>query len=265
MDNSEKPQGTSEMSGQNAWEPEQVWLWAFANILLRRRYLILALPLATGFFTGILSLQSPREYRASASFLPQDPMPVQGGLGQLASQFGIAVTRPGTGSSQFYADLLQSRGVLHDVLTTIYHVSASPRFEGDLIEYFEVRSDTRDHAILAAMYQLRSSMSVSTDRTTGVVSFDVSTTNPDLSTQVAGRFLELVNDYNLGRRQSQARAEREFVEQRLALARTALSTAEDSLAGFYRRNRRYSDSPELVAEEARLQRQVTLRQPLYLS
>ena len=77
--------------------------------------------------------------------------------------------------------------------------------------------------------------------------------------------LELVNDYNLRRRQSQARQEREFLEGRLTEVRRELSQAEDSLARFSRRNRRLADSPELQVEQERLQRQVTLRQQVYLT
>ncbi|MFI5398665.1 MAG: GNVR domain-containing protein [Candidatus Binatia bacterium] len=116
-----------------------------------------------------------------------------------------------------------------------------------------------------AVKTLRGLLTVRTDRVTGVVRFDVHTRDRDLSLGIADRLLELINDYNLRRRQSQARAEREFVEQRLALAQSALTTGEAALSDFSRRNRRFADSPELVAEEARLQRQVSLRQQLYVT
>jgi uncharacterized protein involved in exopolysaccharide biosynthesis len=235
--------------------------------MLRRRYLILTPSLAAGVIACLVTLRSPREYTASASFIPQDPASVssQAGLGQLASQFGLLPSRPGTSSPQFYANLLQSREVLRGVLLTSYGTPGATDSSHDLLHYLQITRKDADAAVADGIERLRRRLTVRTDRTTGVVSFDIHTTVPSLSAQIARRFLELVNDYNLRRRQSQARAEREFVEQRLALAEDTLSVAEDALSSFFKRNRRYTDSPELVADEARLQRRVTLRQQLYLN
>src|SRR2546422_7881000 len=64
----------------------------------------------------------------------------------------------------------------------------------------------------------------------------VRTDIPMLSVRVVGRLLELVNEFDLHRRQTQARAEREFVEGRLALADSALrdrkSTRLNSSHGY---------------------------------
>ncbi len=242
-----------------------VSLWSYANVLLRRRGLVLGLPLTMGLLVGILSLLSPRQYTASASFVPQEPGSAQAGLGQLASQFGLTSPRSLTSSPQFYADLLQSRDVLREVVMTTYPMSGSASPAGDLLQYFRLDSLDRDAAVALAVKALGGLLTVRTDRITGVVRFDIHTKVRELSVQIADRFLELINDYNLRRRQSQARAEREFVGQRVAVAQAALTAGEEALSGFSRRNRRFADSPELVAEEARLQRQVSLRQQLYVS
>jgi uncharacterized protein involved in exopolysaccharide biosynthesis len=243
----------------------EVSLWSYANVLLRRRFLVLGLPLTTGLLVGILSLLSPREYTASASFVPQEPASAQAGLGQLASQFGLAAPRALTSSPQFYADLLLSQDLLREVVMTTYPTSEGARPGRDLLQYFRLESRDREADITLAVKGLRGILTVRTDRVTGVVRFDIHTRMRELSVQIADRFLELINDYNLRRRQSQARAEREFVEQRLALAQDALAAGEEALSEFSGRNRRFADAPKLVAEEARLQRQVSLRQQLYVS
>jgi len=248
-----------------AWQEKPVSLWSYATVLLRWRRLVIVLPLAGGLVAGMVSLSTPREFRASASFVPQDPASTQPGLSLLANQFGISVPRASTTSPQFYADLLGSREILRDVVETPYKALESPGRIGDLVEYFNIRSADRDAAVIDAVRSLRETMRVRTDRNTGVVRFEVHTPIPALSLQIADRLVELVNDFNLRRRQSQARAEREFVEQRLALAQDSLRAAEDALAAFFRSNRRFSDSPTLVGEEARLQRQVSLRQQVYVS
>jgi uncharacterized protein involved in exopolysaccharide biosynthesis len=97
------------------------------------------------------------------------------------------------------------------------------------------------------------------------VSFEVRTTIPALSVQVARRLLNMVNTFDVERRQTQARAERDFLEDRLARADSALRAAEEELSRFYRGNREFSNSPSLRAEEARLLRQVDLRQQLFVT
>jgi uncharacterized protein involved in exopolysaccharide biosynthesis len=177
----------------------------------------------------------------------------------------LASPRGLTSSPQFYAELLQSREVLREAVSTVYDVGAPAPFRGTLVEYYRIRSSDSSTAVLRAVARLRSALVVRTDRALGITKFQIRTRNPLLSTRVASRLLELVNHYNLQERQAQARAEREFMEQRLSQARQELAAAEDALAGFYVRNRRYQDSPDLVAQEARLQRHVTLQQQLYVT
>lgn len=238
-----------------------VSVWTYANVLLQQWRLVFGLPVAAGVIAAVLLLLSPREYTAFVTFVPQDPIPLQAGLGQLASQLGLVGPRVSTGSPQFYADLLRSREVLRDAVTTPYEALGG----SNLLQYFGIRADATNRSILDAMRQLEGIYAVRTDRLTGVVHLNVHTKDQALSAALANRFIELLNDYNLKRRQSQARAERTFIEERLAQAEEQLSIAEDNLASFYGHNRRFQDSPELLAREARLQRQVTLRQQVYVT
>ena len=244
---------------------DEVSLWTYLNVLLRHRRLLVLLPLALGLVVGTALLLTPRQYTATASFVPQEATQPQAGLGQLATQFGLTVARNTTSSPQFYAELLESNDLLREVATTTYRLPDDHAFTGDLIEYLRIREPNRDEAIVEVVRRLRSMLSVNTDRLTGLVRLEVNTRSRALSVQIASRLLELLSDYNLRRRQTQGRAEREFAEQRLGEVRNDLTAAEQTLAQFLARNRRVQDSPQLVAEEQRLERQVTLRQQVYLS
>jgi uncharacterized protein involved in exopolysaccharide biosynthesis len=239
-----------------------VWIWSFGAALLRRRYLIVLMALGFGLVVGAATYLRPRQYVASASFIPQEPNTTQPGVTALAAQFGIAAPRASATSPQFYADLLTSRDVLRELLSTRYSV---PGFTGTLFEYVRVSEPNTPFATPKAADKLLDLLTVRTNRTTGVVSVEVHTRYPELSVQVIRRMLELVNDYNLKRRQSQGRAERAFTEQRLTAAHQALTDAEERLADFHSANRSYEGSPELRAQQARLQRQVVMRQELYMS
>src|SRR5438445_1737700 len=107
------------------------------------------------------------------------------------------------------------------------------------IHFFRIKSSSLQDAIAAAVTALRGRLVAYADRQTGVVHFEVSTTNAELSRQIANRLLALTNDFNLRRRQSQAKAEREFVERRLTEAKADLTAAEDAFSDFARRNRQF--------------------------
>jgi len=257
--------GVRSSTSERGTEEAGISLWWYASVVLRRWRVVVLVPTLVAAIVAVSSLLSARQYVASAAFVPQEPPAAQSGLGELARQFGVAAPRANASSPQFYADLLVSREVLRDVILTPYSVGSGSDSSVDLLQYFHIAVPNRDDAVVLAIRRLRRVLSVRTDRNTGVVSFQVRTDVPTLSVRVVGRLLELVNEFDLHRRQTQARAEREFVEGRLALADTALMAAEDDLAAFYRRNRRFSDAPGLVAEEARLKRKVDLRQQLYIT
>src|SRR5690606_31231281 len=88
---------------------------------------------------------------------------------------------------------------------------------------------------------------------------------PELSELLNRELLNLVGEYNMQRRQSNAAAERSFVEARLEESRHELVGAESDLKSFMEQNRRFDEAPQLRLEAARLQRRVDLRQQVYAS
>jgi uncharacterized protein involved in exopolysaccharide biosynthesis len=252
---------TSELPGG---EPgADLSLWSYLNVLLRRRYIILALAVGGAGLGISIALTTPRQYEASASFVAQEPASSPAVMGQLAGQLDLAGLKPTSSMPQFYADLLRSREILRQLVTTRYVTSGG--FAGGLVEYFKIKSADSVEAVANAVERIREVVSTQANRATGMVTFQVRTTMAELSAPVASRLLELLQDYNLERRRSQARAEREFVEERLRQAQRELSAREEALGNFFARNRRYRDAPDLVTESERLQRQVNLRQQLYLT
>jgi uncharacterized protein involved in exopolysaccharide biosynthesis len=77
--------------------------------------------------------------------------------------------------------------------------------------------------------------------------------------------VELLNQFNLERLQSQSRARRQFAQERRDEAEKELKDAESEQLRFLQTNRRYADSPLLSFEEQRLARQVQLRQDVFMT
>src|SRR5439155_1105600 len=180
-----------------------------AALLLRRRRLVVGTGLAASLIAGVVSLLTPRDHKAKASFVSQEPPGPQGAIGQLATQFGLPLRVTNAASPQFYADLLVSRTVMRDVLLTEYEVAQPRPFRGTLVEYFRIHEDDPVKRLARGLRRLHKIVEVTVSTKTGVVEFAVTTESPALSLRVAQRMLELVNDYNLRRRQSQARQERD--------------------------------------------------------
>ena len=256
-------------SREGAAPPEEISLLELVNVLLRHRRKVVGAPVVVAAAVVALTLLSAPTYTSRASFTPQAS---EGGgqlarLSGVASQFGVDVPAGQAGQSpQFYADLLTSPRILRSTVRTEYSVDEDGNtVTGDLVEHFEIEAETRELALEKAARTLEEKVSVSADPETGLVELSVATGAPDLSHRIGDRMVELVNQFNLEVRQSQAGAQAEFVGNRLERARRELRAAEDSLERFLERNRSFQNSPTLRFEHQRLQRQVDLKQQVYSS
>ncbi len=248
---------------------DEVSLVQIMSVLLRQRVVILR---AVVLFTGIglvLALTTSSLYTSSASFLPESSGGAPSGAVALAQQFGFSVGGGGGGerSPQFYADLVTSDEILRQVVTRSF--PRTPTEEGsdevDLFTHYEVVGATEEERIERAIGALSRDLSVTTDRDTGIVRFSVTTSDPVLSRGMAALVLELVNDFDLTTRRSQASAERLFSGERLTQLTGELREAEDSLMNFSLENRLFGNSPPLQLEFERLQRAVARREALVTS
>ena len=245
--------------------------WPYLALVFRWKYLTIGMPLLIAALVGAGLLLTPRQYVARGSFVPQEAGPSRGSLGTIAAQLGMgqlsALVGSQTSSSpQFYAALMRSQEVLLAVADATYETPTPQAFKGTLRDYFDIQDSDSDRARLRAIRRLNEkALAVDVDRNTGIVHFTVTLKNRALAGQVAAKFLEVVNDFNLKRRQGQVGREREFVERRANEALQELREAEATLASFHRRNRQFTESPDLQAVEGGLRRRVDLAQQLYVT
>lgn len=264
------PRTTAPTTSSSAFAP-------YVAALRARLRLVVGLPIAFVAIALALALPRPRMFEARAAFIASEPQSLSGTLGALnsvASQLGVpglsAIAQSSaSGSAQFYGDLLTSNAILHDVVTTTFDASnpgeyGGRPFKGTLVEYSNAKAKTEaDREVAAMRYFAKSVMKVTVDRPTGIVRIVIRTKNRVLSALVARRVLDLVNDFNLRRRQTQAGAEREFDRRRAQAALDSLRAAEAALADFRASNIDFSRSPRMATREAELQRRVQLAQQIY--
>jgi uncharacterized protein involved in exopolysaccharide biosynthesis len=245
------------------WE-QRVSLLRVASVIMRHRGLVLGLALLGFAGTVLVLLTRDRTYTTMSSFMPQNRSS-QAALSGVAAQFGVMIAgvEPGR-SPAFYADLIRSRQILGAVVDTPFPLGPGTR-KVLLTDVYHSSGDTPALRRDAAMLGLSSNLSTRVDQGTGVVKLMATATDPRLALLINGRILDLLNDFNLHSRQSQAAAERRFVESRLEEMRKELREAEDRQQAFLQRNRDFQNSPELTFQQDRLRREVTMRQQLFNS
>jgi uncharacterized protein involved in exopolysaccharide biosynthesis len=226
------------------------------STVLESRILVLRLALVgAALAAGVTSIKE-REYSSDFSFTPVDP--ANGGLSALASGIGLAMGG-GPQSPLFYVDLLKTRQVLGAVLTQNFSYPADTGVAtGTLTDLWMNGRGTPEMRRLKALGALRQKIDARADMKTGVVSVTVATESPVLSQKIASSLLAEVNKFNVDSRRIDAAAERDFAKQRLDQSRDSLRKAEDARQKFSEQNRLYNNSPELVREQLRLDRQVSL-------
>lgn len=238
------------------------------NAALRHGRVAVLAPLVAVVLALLIASVLRRNFVATSQFMPQTQETRSSAAG-LAAQFGIslAVNGPNPESPDFYAQLMQSRELLEDVARTHYQVpvaaGSADSLRGTLLDLIPVQGEDSTVRVRRGLKWLRKHISVGVTLKTGVVDLRVTGPWPTLVERVNRRLLELVNRYNLTRRQTRASAERAFVEERLNDARDSLAVVESRYLQFLERNRQYQQSPELAFQAARFERQVGLRQQLY--
>jgi uncharacterized protein involved in exopolysaccharide biosynthesis len=233
--------------------------WIVLLTLIRRLRLLIGVSFLFGAVAGTQALFKGRAYTATASFISQEAGAPQGGIGALASQFGLVVGRSAAATPLFYVELLRSKTFLREVLRTPYRTIPG----GSLLTYLRIPEGDSAVRIERGINRVREILRPSADRQTGIIKFTVTFPRADLAAEVAERVLAVLEEFNVQRRQSVGRAEREFLERRTTVASESLRAAERALTDFYARNRNFGESPELRQQEERLKRAQLLRSSLF--
>jgi uncharacterized protein involved in exopolysaccharide biosynthesis len=220
-------------------------------------------PLAAALAAAVVSLVRGPEFVAQARFSPEGGKSTAVRLAPLAAQFGLEGALGGepTESLHFYAEVLRSNDLLHDVLRRPLHDgrSAQPlldRHGGNGSESERLRRATK---------ALTDRMSIGIDPEPNLLTLRTRARTAELAVAVNQALLDAVDTFNRERRQTRASAERRFLEARLEETQVELDHAESGLAAFMDRNRRFAESPITAVEVERLQRRVALASQKYLS
>jgi uncharacterized protein involved in exopolysaccharide biosynthesis len=245
---------------------DEISVVSLLNVILRHRVMIVMLMLLFGFYAGFKSITSAKHYTVESQFVVKGSR-TPGQLGGLAASLGINFGGGDAAQSPaFYLDLLEAKAILWPVAQKTYSVKTDTGVvTGNLIKIFNIKDRRPNVARAKVIDALKGAISSTSSVKTGVITVLVHAGRPDLAVQISSNLLDQVNIYNLTRRQEQAAGERAFVQRQVDEKRAELRQAEGELRDFLESNRMYAQSPELILERTRLQRQVDMRNTLYTS
>jgi uncharacterized protein involved in exopolysaccharide biosynthesis len=239
-------------------------MFAIATLLLRHRWRVLRWTAACALLALASVVMRPPLFRAVASFSPQGADATKSNLASLAGQFGVAIPANGQAQSpEYYARLLKSRTLLLSVVRDTFAVVEKGARRIALLDLFEIPPGERALREDLALEQLTKLIATSVSKPTGIVEVTVQSRWRSVSLAIVTALVARLNDFNQKSRQSQAGAERKFVEGRMAAADSELRSSEDLLRQFVRSNRQISNSPDLTLERDRLERIISQRQQVY--
>lgn len=252
---------------------DRLSLLDLVRVLLNQRYTVLFSTLGFAALAVLLLIiaYSPT-YTSEASFTPEKARQrSEGTLQAVAGRFGVDVSSDGSfRSPEFYVEFIDSREILSPLLTDTFTIRQlqggdTTEVSGTILEILEVEGANEAARREQGLSWLRGAINAESWRGPDVVRISVTTRWSDLSKSIASRLLEQINTFNLETRRSQASAERKFIEERLTHVQKELRAAEERLKRFLEQNRQFQNSPDLMFEHERLQRQVTMQQQVYTS
>lgn len=233
--------------------------------VVRSRRILMVGGLAGATVLVAAALLSPRTYTSISVLVPEVQPGGAGGLGGLASRFGVSLPFSGSERSlQFYAALARSRAVASRVVDSPLNSGQGGTVSTRLVDVWRIEGATDAERRERAIARFSRILRVSTDLESSALTIAVSVEDAYLARATLLRVIAVMDSLNIEARMAQASAERVFLGARLSEAKVALEESERLLASFVSRNRTYDGDPGLRIEFDRLQREVQGRQTIWI-
>lgn len=247
---------------QNQNKDEIDLLEVFLKIWAYKRFIIIFTVLVA-IGSIVYSLVAEPQYEASIKLYKKTSEGQSSRIQGLAAQFGMGGAVPG-GSSQFnIKDLLQSRRINKKI---IYKDWDTKKFDQpvNLIEYWEIEGETKEEKFLEALESIKENINVSKDEETQLITITIMMPEAQLAADIGNYVTKLIEEYVQNEQKTTTKQNLQYIEKRLETVKKELTQAEEELKRFRESNRVIQSSPELQMELGRLQRQVTIKQEVYL-
>ena len=223
----------------------------------RKRIALIAIVIAV-VALGVNFLLQPY-FKSTATILPETDKSKMGSLSQFAGLASLAGVNVNAGDiARLYPVMLTSEAVLRDAILRKY-ATESFKDSVNLIRYFEIDEETPAKSYDKTLKKVEDLMTVGIDSKTSVVTVSIEMPEAKLSADVLNAILGELDRLLREKGMSSASEQRKWIESRLVQVDGELRNAEERLKDFREKNRRITDSPQLLLEQDRLMREVTVK------
>jgi tyrosine-protein kinase Etk/Wzc len=213
-------------------------LWAYLELLARRRRFILSVVLVVTIIATVVAFLLPKWYRADALLLP--PKEATSTLDQM-SKFSEVVSLTGgldlpvmVTPSDVYARILRSHAVCDGIIDRF---DLKNRYHADnLVE-------TYDELMKHAKFRVTEE---------GLLDIGVEDKNPQVAADMANAFVDEIGKVNKDITSARSRQNRQFIEDRLSQVKSELDAARDALEQFQETNKTvdFDEQTKLAIDQA---------------
>lgn len=238
-------------------------------ILWKGKYIIAACTILATIAGVIYALLAPEVFSSTSHFITKTGRSGGGGnLGQLAALAGVSTGGSGNIDPSDYLDkVIQDQSFIASLYerTWFFNGDSLPLEQILAIEKDTTASNWQYKYYMSKIEKIRKGkiLNISKDSKTGILTLSSTAPTARLAYDLNRYTLDFISDYIRNSLQTQAREKRRFIEERIREVKTDLERSENNLVRFKERNI-MSRSPQIAVEEARLARQVTLNQEIYL-
>lgn len=220
----------SEQENMPATNSDEVNLLAYAQVIWRRKMLILIIFFCAVVGSAVMSLYMQKMYKSAVTFLPPDTW--FSGSEYLASVGGV----PGGGGVGGLAGFGRKGGPRQDLFIAM--MKSSTLREG-IIEQFKLKDYYRCMDIEKAKICLGGATKIST-MSEGVISVEVVDKDPQMAADIANSYVPNLERLAVKLGAGAISRQRQFIAEQLAKADIKLRDAEDALKKFQEKYRAVS-------------------------
>ena len=179
----------------------------------------------------------------------------------LAAQFGISLPSGQSEQKWVYPEIIKSRTLAKAVLKEKFDTDefGPQKTLLQILTYGNGKPNfSLDTLVILGVSRLLSMIEVSEDLKTSIVTLKINALEPSLACEVNKVLIERLDTHQQNYNKARTSDTKQFIEERIVDTEKELIAMEENLKIFMDRNRRIENSPALLLERQRLEREVTV-------
>ncbi len=238
------------------------------NMIIDDRKSVLSLILLSLFFSFILNFILPKKYIAEMSITQSSPNMTSGlgNVSSIASSFGINLNNM-KGDVFYLPNIIQSNSLKKSILQKDRLINDNPT---NLSEYynnplFSFQELNDDEKLINSIKVFSDNLIVLEDQNSGMITVKFISDSSSLSENILNDITEYLNKFLNSGINLQASSMLQLINEEISITKDELNEIEDQLASFVDKNRSYFDSPNLVLQYKRFERDIEILNQKYVN